>query len=87
MKVKIKLREVRKWMREWKYKKVTYDPTMLEMVDLHLTVLSENLKYLRLSFYRQLKHPFIQILGALLYNTRKPHSINFPLRLGTRTSE
>ena len=41
-----------------------------------LKVLSENLKNLLLSFYRQLKLPLIQILDAVLYKTHKTHKIN-----------
>ena len=35
---------------------------------------SENLKYLPLTFYQQLKLPHIQILDALLNKTRKTHA-------------
>ena len=49
---------------------------MLETVDLHITSASRNLKYLPLSFYRQLKLTLIQILfDTVLYKTRKTHSI------------
>ena len=52
-------------------------PLLLVMeINLHRKGLSENLKYLPLSFYRQLKFPYIHILVVVLYKTRKPHSIN-----------
>ena len=54
--------------------------------------MDEWVKYLKvtygqfsLSFYRQLKFPLIQILNAVLYKTRKTHSINLKTPEGVKS--
>ena len=50
---------------------------MVRKMDEGVKIYKSNIWPISLSFYRQLKFPLIQVLDAVLYETRKTPSINF----------